>query len=205
LTTIRYEAIVIGVSSGGLNAMKFLFALLPSGFNIPIIIVQHIGPRSDLEWINLLSDKNRLHIKEADEKEKIAKGNIYIAPPNYHLLIELDKTFTLSIDERVNFARPSIDVLFESAADAYRSKLIGIVLTGYNDDGANGLKRIKEYGGLTIVQDPSTAEASQMPSSAIAAVEVDYILPLNGIANLIIKMDHDSNRGLQINSNAKEK
>jgi two-component system chemotaxis response regulator CheB len=193
LTTIPYEAIVIGVSSGGLNALKFLFALLPGSFNIPIIIVQHIGPHSDSGWINLLRDKNRLHIKEADEKESISRGKIYIAPPNYHLLIESDKTFTLSIDERVNFARPSIDVLFESAAEAYGSRLIGMVLTGYNHDGAEGMKRIKERDGLTIVQDPSTAEASQMPSSAIAAVEVDYILPLDGIADLLIKMDQNSN------------
>ena len=184
---MNYEAIVIGVSSGGMNAMKVIFKLLPKDFNIPIIIVQHVSPRSDNQWINLLNDKSDLYIKEADEKEKIEPGKIYIAPPNYHLLVESNKTFSLTIDERVNFARPSIDVLFESAAEAYKSKLIGVVLTGSNDDGTKGMKRIKEYGGLTIVQDPNTAESSYMPASAIATVQVDYILPLDGIINLLIK------------------
>ena len=115
---MHYEAIVIGVSSGGLNALKFIFSALPANFSIPIIIVQHIGSRSDNHWIKLINDKSNLHLKEADEKEKIKKGNVYIAPPNYHLMIERDKTFSLTIDERVNFARPSIDVLFESAAEA---------------------------------------------------------------------------------------
>ena len=178
---MRYEAIVIGVSSGGLKALKLIFSALPSDFTVPIIVVQHIGPRSENSWITLLKDNCNIPIKEADEKEKIGTGNIYIAPSNYHLLIEQDKTFSLTIDERVNFARPSIDVLFESAADVYREKLIGIILTGSNNDGTNGLKRIKEYGGLTIVQDPATAESSYMPASAIAVVQMDYILTLENI------------------------
>ena len=135
---MRYEAIVIGVSSGGMNAMKVIFSLLPEDFNTPIIIVQHISPRSDKQWISILNYMCKINVKEVDEKEKIEKGNIYIAPPNYHLLIEKDKTFSLTIDERVNFARPSIDVLFESAAEAYTNKLIGVVLTGSNNDGTKG-------------------------------------------------------------------
>lgn len=185
---MNYEAIVIGVSSGGMNAMKTMFPLLPKEFNIPIIIVQHISANSENLWIRLLNDKSNLEIKEADEKEKIEHGKIYIAPPNYHLLVEKNKTFSLSIDERVNFARPSIDVLFESAAEAYKNKLIGVILTGSNNDGTKGLKLIKEYGGLTIAQDPSTAESSFMPASAIAAMQVDYILSLEGIINLLIKL-----------------
>jgi two-component system, chemotaxis family, protein-glutamate methylesterase/glutaminase len=192
---MRYEAIVIGVSSGGMNAMKVMFSLLPKNFSIPAIIVQHISPRSDNQWIQLLNDKSNLHIKEADEKEKIEPGTIYIAPPNYHLMVEKNKTFSLTIDQRVNFARPSVDVLFESAAEAYKNKLIGVVLTGSNNDGARGLKKIKEWGGLTIVQDPATAEASSMPASAIAAVEVDHILPLNGIIDLLIKLSQVSKPG----------
>jgi two-component system chemotaxis response regulator CheB len=184
---MNYEAIVMGVSSGGMSAMKVMFSLLPVDFNIPIIIVQHVSPRSDSQWIELLNEKSNLLIKEADEKEKIEQGIVYIAPPNYHLLIESNKTFSLTIDDRVNFARPSIDVLFESAAEAYKNKLIGVVLTGSNNDGTKGLKRIKEYGGLTIVQDPETAESSYMPASAIAAIQVDYVLPLHGIINLLIK------------------
>ncbi|MFV5687896.1 chemotaxis protein CheB [Flavobacterium sp. ZT3R25] len=186
---MHYEAIVIGVSSGGMNALKIIFSALPIDFNIPIIIVQHVGVHSDSEWIKLLNKKSHLDIKEADEKEKIEKGKIYIAPPNYHLLIEKDKTFSLTIHERVSFARPSIDVLFESAAEAYKNKLIGIVLTGSNHDGTKGIKRIKECGGLAIIQDPKTAESAYMPNSAIAAIVPDYILSLENIVELLIKID----------------
>ena len=186
---MRYEAIVIGVSSGGMNAMKVMFSLLPKDFNTPIIIVQHISARSDNQWITFLNDTTNLCIKEADEKEKIEKGTIYFAPPNYHLMIEKNKVFSLTIDERVNFARPSIDVLFESAADAYKDKLIGVVLTGSNNDGTNGIKRIQECGGLTIIQNPETAESSYMPASAIAVIKPDYILPLRDIIKLLIKLD----------------
>ena len=186
---MKYEAIVIGISSGGLNAMKIMFSLLPENFKTPVIIVQHISPHSENQWIQFLNDKSNLPLKEADEKEKIEQGIVYIAPPNYHLLIERDKTFSLTVDERVSFARPSIDVLFESAAEAYKNKLIGVILTGSNNDGTNGLKQIKEYGGLTIVQDPKTAESSFMPDSAIAAIHPDYVLPLEDIVKILIKID----------------
>lgn len=188
---MHYQAIVIGVSSGGINALKSIFSVLPADFSIPIIVVQHVSPRSDNKWIKLLSDKCNLFLKEADEKEKIKKGNVYIAPPNYHLLIEKNKTFSLTIDERVNFARPAIDVLFDSAAEVFKNKLIGVILTGSSSDGTLGLKKIKEYGGLTIAQDPETAESAFMPTSAIADVQVDYILPLDGIADLLIKISTD--------------
>ena len=186
---MKYEAIVIGVSSGGMNAMKVIFSLLPKNFIIPIIIVQHIGARSDNQWIKLLNNNSKLYLKEADEKEKIEHGKVYIAPPNYHLMIERNKTFSLTIDERVNYSRPSIDVLFESAAEAYKNKLIGVILTGSNNDGTEGIKQIKEYGGLTIVQDPETAESSYMPASAIAAIQPDCILSLENIIALLIKLD----------------
>jgi len=186
---MSYEAIVIGVSSGGMKAMKIIFSHLPKGFKTPIIIVQHISAHSDSKWIQLLNDAYNLDIKEADEKELIENGKVYFAPPNYHLLIEKDKTFSLTIDERVNYARPSIDVLFESASEAYKNKLIGIILTGSNNDGTNGIKRIQECGGLAIVQDPKTAEAAYMPISAIAAIQPDYILSLEDIIKLLIKLD----------------
>ena len=185
---MRYEAIVIGVSSGGMNVLKMISAAIPHDFKIPIIIVQHVGAHSDSQWIQLLNEKSNLHVKEADEKEKIEKGKIYIAPPNYHLLIEKDKTFSLTIDERVNFARPAIDVLFESAAEAYRNKLIGIVLTGSNNDGTKGIKRIKECGGLTIIQDPKTAESPYMPMSVLTAIEPDHILSIKNMIELLIKL-----------------
>ena len=184
-----FEAIVIGVSSGGLKALNFIFSVLPGDFTLPIIIVQHISPRSDNQWINILNSKSGLLIKEADEKETIEIGTVYIAPPNYHLLIEDDKSLSLTIDERVSFARPSIDVLFESAAEAYKNKLIGIILTGSNHDGAEGIKRIKKFGGLAIVQDPATAESAYMPESALAGIKADYILPLEEIPHLLIKID----------------
>ena len=185
---MNYESVVIGVSSGGLNAMKIMFSLLPADFKMPIIIVQHISPRSENQWIELLNNKSKMRIKEADENEKIEPGIAYIAPPNYHLLVEKDKTFSLTVTERVNYARPSIDVLFESAAEAYKNKLIGVILTGSNNDGTKGIKRIKEYGGLTIAQDPETAESSYMPASAIAATKPDYILSLKDISSLLIKL-----------------
>ena len=185
---MKYGAIVIGVSSGGMNAMKILFSILPKGFLIPIVIVQHVSPHSDSQWIKFLNDKSEMYIKEADEKESIKLGTAYIAPPNYHLLIESDNTFSLTIDKRVNYARPSIDVLFESAAEVYKNKLIGVVLTGANNDGTNGIKKIKEYGGIAIIQDPETAESTYMPLSAIAAIKPDHILSLEEIANVLMEM-----------------
>ena len=200
---MHYDAIVIGISSGGMTALKFIFSALPAGFSIPIIVVQHITAQSDNDWVNLVNDKSNVTIKEADEKEKIACGNAYIAPANYHLLVEKDKTFSITIDERVNFARPSIDVLFESAPEAYKEKLVGIVLTGANNDGAKGIKRVKECGGLAIIQDPKTAESATMPTSAIAAllcgklaIQPDYILPLEKIIELLIEFGKNQCRSL---------
>ena len=181
-TRRRYEAIVIGSSAGGLNALKVLFRGLSEGFHIPLIIVQHISADSENYLIQILNDIRVLQVKEADEKEQPMPGMAYLAPPNYHLLLEPDRTFTLTIDERVNYARPSIDVLFETAAEAYKDKLIGIILTGANNDGSRGLKRIKDLGGLTIVQDPDTAEVESMPRAAIQATLTDHILPLEEIA-----------------------
>ena len=176
-----------------MEAMKKLFSLLPEDFGIPVIIVQHISPLSDSEWIHILNKNCALNLKEADEKEMIQPGNIYIAPPNYHLLIENDRTFTLTTDERVSYARPSIDVLFETAAEAFRSRLIGIVLTGSNHDGTAGLKRVKHYKGLSIVQDPEDAFSSYMPATAIAEVGPDHILKLDDIAALLLTLDKENN------------
>lgn len=180
---------MIGSSAGGLNALKILFKGLESSFNLPVVIVQHISPDSDNYLIHILNDLKKLKVKEADEKESPMPGVAYIAPPNYHLLVEPDRTFTLTVDERVNYARPSIDVLFETAAEAWREGLIGIILTGANNDGSKGLKRIKELGGMVIVQDPETAEVDSMPLAAINAVEVDHIVPLENIADLLNKLE----------------
>lgn len=188
-TKRKYRAVVIGTSSGGMNALKVVLPALPAGFDMPVIVVQHIGALSDNYWITLLDGICELVVKEVDEKEKVEKGHVYVAPPNYHIMIEKDETFSLSIDERVNYARPSIDVLFETAAIAYRDALIGIVLTGANDDGAKGMGIIKQHGGMTIAQDPATAEAGYMPASAIDAVQIDHVLPLQDIAALLKEMN----------------
>ena len=182
---MKYEAIVIGVSAGGLSALNRILPDLPSDFALAVIIVQHMHATGDNFLASYLNDKCNLKVKEVDDKESILKNKIYIAPPNYHLLVEADRTFSLSIDEPVNYARPSIDVLFETAADVYKTNLIGVILTGANTDGSHGLKRIKETGGLSVVQDPSTAEADTMPKAAIAAVDVDYVLPLEEIGKVL--------------------
>jgi len=179
----KYKAVVIGVSAGGSKALQILLPGFPVDFSIPIVVVQHISPESDGYFIRHLNSVSQIKVREAVEKQKALPGRVYFAPPNYHLLIEEDGSFSLSVGERVNFARPSIDVLFESAACAWCPGLIGIILTGANNDGALGLKKIKEMGGYTIVQDPATAEVDSMPKAAIAKSRIDKILPLHQIAD----------------------
>ena len=181
----KFHAVVIGSSAGGFNALKVIFCRLDKKFPLPVILVQHMSPDTDNYLPSLLDDFHRLRVKEADEKEIPQGGTAYVAPPNYHLLIETDRSFTLTVGERVNYARPSIDVLFETAAEAYQQYLIGILLTGANNDGSHGLKRIKEMGGYAIVQDPDEAEATAMPRSAIETVKVDQVLTLKEIANFL--------------------
>ena len=183
----KYRAIVVGASAGGIQALKKILPELPANFPLPIIIVQHQHPSSDNYYVNYLAEKCRMKVKEADEKECIAAGTIYFAPPNYHLLIEADETFALSTSERVCYSRPSIDVLFETAADVYEAALIGIILTGANSDGANGMKRIKENGGLAIAQDPQNAESPAMPFAAISACRIDHVLALEKIPKFLVK------------------
>ena len=180
-----YEAIVIGTSAGGLNALQKILGPLPADFPLPILVVQHRLPAADDFLTFSLNESCALSVKEAEEKELIKPGFIYIAPANYHLLVEGDKTLSLTIDAKVCYARPSIDVLFETAAEAYLSALVGIILTGANNDGTAGLKKIKEKGGLTIAQDPATAESDVMPLSAIRENVVDKILSLAEIASFL--------------------
>ncbi len=184
----RFEAVVIGSSAGGIKALRAVLSALPSEFPLPIIIVQHLHPHSDSYLARILGAKCGLKVKQADEKETIADGVVYIAPPNYHLLIEEDRSFSLSIEGPVNFARPSVDVLFETAIYAYRDKLIGIILTGANNDGNQGVKKIKQIGGYVIVQDPATAEADAMPNAAIAVTKVDKILPIEQIGPYLLQL-----------------
>ncbi len=183
-----YKAIVIGVSAGGMTALDTILPQLPKDFYLPVIVAPHRHPNSDDYLEHHLGRNCAVHVKQADQGEKITPGTVYIAPPNYHLLIEDNFTLSLSLDAPINFARPSIDVLFQSAADAYGPQLIGIVLTGANDDGSRGLKKIKGMGGLTIVQDPRAAEIPQMPKAAIAAANPHHILTLREIPERLINL-----------------
>lgn len=180
-----YEAIVIGVSAGGLSALEIIFKELDADFCLPILIVQHLSPSSENYLPIHFAARYPQTFKEADDKEEIANSTIYFAPPNYHLLVECDHHLALSADARVNFSRPAIDVLFETAADVFVDKLVGVILTGASADGAIGLEKIKRYGGLTIVQDPQTAEAEAMPTAAIGATDVDQILSLEEIGRFL--------------------
>jgi len=187
----KYKVIVIGVSTGGLKAIKAILSVLPSEFALSIIIVMHRHKETDGYLERSLDDACKMHVKQADEKEEIKAGIVYVAPPNYHLLIEDNYTFSISVEGPVNYARPSVDVVFESAAEVYREGLIGIILTGANKDGSLGLKKIKEAGGLAIVQTPETSEAAEMPMAAIAAVDPDYVLPLDEIGLLLRKLESE--------------
>jgi two-component system chemotaxis response regulator CheB len=187
----RYEVIVIGGSAGSIKALTELLPVFPANYPLPIVIAQHLHPWQDVFFLEHFTDLCALTVKEAGDKELIQSGCAYFAPPNYHLLIEDNKTFSLSIDEKVNYSRPSIDVLFESAVDVYASRLIGVILTGANNDGAQGLRLIKEKGGLTIVQDPKTAESAYMPKAALEATPVDYILSLPDIGRLLIDIPNN--------------
>jgi two-component system chemotaxis response regulator CheB len=185
---VRYAAVVVGVSAGGIEALKVLLPALPASFSLPIAIVQHRDLHSSGFLAAFLNSMSRIAVSEAEDKEPFCAGHAYLAPAGYHLLIESDCSLSLSVDPRVNYSCPSIDVLFESAADVFAESLIGIVLTGANADGAQGLKAIKAHGGLAVVQDPQTASAMAMPRAALEATPVDYVVDLVRIAPLLIQM-----------------
>jgi len=182
----QYKAIVIGTSAGGLFVLFDLLKQLPADYPIPIIIVQHRAKDQRDLLEEILQSRCRICIRQAEEKENISAGNVYIAPPDYHLLIENDYTLSLSDDAHVRYSRPSIDVLFESAAFAYGPALIGIILTGANSDGAAGLATIKKEGGVTIAQDPKEAAFPMMPEAAIKK-GVDYIWTIEKISTFLLE------------------
>ena len=176
------EIIVIGGSAGSLEVLLQLLPQLKSDFNIPIVIVLHRRQGGDSPLVELLSTKTKIKVKEAEEKEIIESGSIYIVPADYHLLFEKDGSFSLGASEKVNYSRPSIDVVFSAAADVYASSVIGILLSGANADGTKGFEDIKENGGVTIAQKPETAEISYMPENAINNDVVDMVLTTDEIA-----------------------
>lgn len=170
------EALMIGGSAGSLEVLLKVLPDLDVALHFPIIIVLHRKAGKDSILTDLLSAKTNLPVKELQEKEKVVPGNLYIAPPNYHVLIENNKTFSLDASEKINFSRPSIDVAFESAAEIFKENLVGLVLSGANGDGTLGLQKIKQYGGKALVQDPETAVVSYMPEYAMEHVSVDAVL-----------------------------
>jgi two-component system chemotaxis response regulator CheB len=183
----EFGIIVVGTSIGGLRALQTLLSGLPDEFPVPMVIVQHRGKDSETGLCDFLARSSRLPISEPDDKEAILPGRAYLAPRDYHLLVEKG-TFALSTGAPVSFARPSIDVLFESVADEYKEDAIGIILTGANRDGARGLAAIKLQGGLTLVEDPASAACREMPDAAIAGSAVDKTLALDEIGPFLGKL-----------------
>jgi two-component system chemotaxis response regulator CheB len=183
---VNYEVVAVGASWGGLHALEHLLAALPLDFGPAIVIAQHRSADASTNGLAaLLASYAGRPVTDAHDKEPIERGGIYLAPPDYHLLVE-PGTLALSVEDRVQHARPSVDVLFESVADAYRERAVGVVLTGANRDGANGLARIKQLGGVAIVQDPQDAVAYTMPAAALGATEADAVLPLGEIPRFLI-------------------
>ena len=182
------EAIVIGASAGGVDAMALLFESLPAAFVPAILAVLHIRADKQSLLAELYRPRCRLPVREALDKERVEGGTVYLAPPDYHLLVEREKTISLSRDAPVVFSRPSIDVLFESAALAYRERLLGIVLSGANSDGAEGLAAIRAAGGRAWVQDPAEAQAKAMPAAAIARAGADLILPVRDMGERLAQL-----------------
>lgn len=184
MTECTYSVVVIGVSAGGFEALKKLLGALPADFSLPILIVQHLRSGTG-SLADSLQHFCSIRLKEADEGEVIAPGTAFFAPADYHLLVERGGILSLSVDPPVRYARPSADVLFESAADAFGKGVIGVVLTGANDDGSKGLQSIKAEGGTVIVQDPDDAEVAQMPLSALKTTTADHVLSLAQIPAML--------------------
>jgi two-component system chemotaxis response regulator CheB len=185
---MQYEAVVIGVSAGGLRALSVILKELPENYPLPLIIIQHRSKEERTLLEEILQAKCAIRIRQADEKERIEGGKVYFAPPDYHLLIEKDRSFSLTCDEPVNFSRPSIDLLFETASEVYGDRLVGVILTGASRDGAEGIRAVKKGGGLTIAQDPATSLFPDMPRAAIDTGSVEHILTAAEIKDFLLDL-----------------
>jgi two-component system, chemotaxis family, protein-glutamate methylesterase/glutaminase len=181
---VGYDLVVVGTSWGGLAALRTLVAGLPDSFKMAVTLVQHRHKDSDHLLRTLLQERSALRVCEVEDKMPLEHGHIYVAPPDYHTLVEPGH-FSLNTDAPVRYSRPSIDVTFSSAADSYGHRTVGIVLTGANADGANGLRRISDRGGLALIQDPETAESKSMPEAARRAVPRARVMPLCGIVEYL--------------------
>ena len=183
------EAIVIGASAGGVEALLNILGPLRPGFVLPIIVVLHLPEERRSHLAEVFSRRVSLPVLEAYDKTPVEAGTLYFAGPGYHLSVEQDRSFSLSLEDRVHHSRPSIDYLFESAADVYGPALAAVLLTGANRAGASGLAQVKVRGGLTVVQDPEEAQVATMPRAALALHQPDYILPIHGIGRLIVELE----------------
>jgi two-component system chemotaxis response regulator CheB len=181
----RIEAIVIGASAGGVEALGLILPALPAKFRPSLLIVLHLPRERPSLLVEIYEKRCALPIREADDKEPIEPGTVYFAPPDYHMLVERNRQIALSTEEPVHFSRPSVDVLFESAADVYGSRLLGVILTGANEDGAAGLHAIHRAGGVTVVQQPDSAKVPLMVVSALQRNPADFVLSLPEIAQLL--------------------
>jgi two-component system chemotaxis response regulator CheB len=188
---VPYSVVAIGTSWGGLTAMSKLLGALPADFSIPIAIVQHRSKDSDKLLSQLLQDATPLTVCEIEDKDVLEPGKVHVAPANYHVLIE-HGYFSLTVEEPVRYSRPSIDVMFTSAADTYGKEAIGVVLTGANEDGARGLAHIVRRGGKALIQAPKTAEIPIMPEAAVRAVPSAEVLPLPQLSKRLIELSHDA-------------
>ena len=185
----RVDAVVIGTSAGGVEALSQVLPVLPADCRVPVMVVIHLPRERPSLLADIFRQKCALRVIEAQDKEAIAPGTVYFAPPDYHLLVDDGPSLALSDDELVNFSRPAIDVLFESAAECYRHRLCGVLLTGASHDGAAGLAAIRRAGGVTIVQQPETAHAATMVEAALKKGPVDHVLTLADLASLLLTLD----------------
>lgn len=184
--TRQVDAVALGASAGGIDALFRLLEPLPPGLAVPIVAVVHLPAGHDSRLPQIYRARLRMPVMEATLRAPLQPGTLYFAPPDYHLLVEPDRSFSLSCDPPVCFSRPSIDVLFESCAEAFGDRLMAVLLTGANDDGARGLARVRELGGLAVVQDPAEAAHSLMPQSALDRSAADFALPLDGLRQLLL-------------------
>ena len=183
------EAIVIGASAGGVEALLSILGTLREGFTLPIIVVLHLPDQRCSHLAEVFARRVALPVIEACDKTPVDAGTLYFAAPGYHLSVEQDRSFSLSLEPRLHHSRPAIDYLFESASDAYGAHLAAVLLTGANRDGARGLAHVKQQGGLTIVQDPQEAQVATMPQAALAMHQPDHILPIRGIGRLLVELE----------------
>lgn len=187
MTDVAARAVVIGASAGAVEALSRILPALPADYPLPVLVVVHVPADRRNILAPLFRAKCRMEVREAEDKEPALARTIYFAPADYHLLVESDGMLALSADEPVQYSRPSIDVLFESAADAYGAGLVGVILTGANADGAKGLKAVADAGGVALVEDPAGAYSDAMPMAAIKECTTARILPLEAIANYLMK------------------